>query len=439
MDAFQDAVARLERIGKQLGVAAETIDALRQPRELVKASIPVRMDDGSTRRFEGWRCRYNDARGPTKGGIRFHPEVDAEEVQALALWMAVKCAVVDVPFGGGKGGVRVDPKALSPMELERLARGYMRAMADVVGPDKDIPAPDVYTNPRIMGWMADEYQTIHGVKAPGVITGKPIPLGGSRGRDEATGRGAYVAIRELARRTGLEPEETRVAVQGFGNAGYHVARLLQSAGYRVVAVSDSKGGIHAERGFDVESLHHHKEETRSLRGVYCEGSVCEDVDHDTISNEELLALDVDLLIPAALGGVIHPDNAKDVRARWIVELANGPVTAEADAILAERGVQVVPDVLANAGGVTVSYFEWVQNRQGYPWSLELVRERLDETMTRAFAATWEDEAHEQGLRAAAYAVGLRRIAEAVEAEGTESYFRDAPEEAEDGGASHRTG
>jgi glutamate dehydrogenase (NADP+) len=424
MDAFRDAVTRLERIGKEVGIADKVIDALREPRELLKASIPVRMDDGSTRHFIAWRCRYNDARGPTKGGIRFHPEVSGEEVQALALWMTLKCAVLDIPYGGGKGGVRLDPKELSPLELERLSRGYMRAMVEVVGPDKDIPAPDVYTNARIMGWMADEYQAIRRVKAPGVITGKPIALGGSQGREEATGRGAFVAIRELWKRLEREPEKTRVAIQGFGNAGIHLARLLQRAGYRIVAVSDSKGGIFSGDGFDVESLRAHKEETRSLRGVYCEGSVCEEVDHEKISNEELLALDVDLLVPAALGGVIHADNAKEVRAPWVVEVANGPVTSDADDLLAERDIHVVPDVLANAGGVTVSWFEWVQNRQGYPWSLETVRERLDEAMSRAFAATWQVHEDEQrGLRASAYTVALRRLAEAIEAEGDQSYFR----------------
>lgn len=419
MDPFQDALARLERIAEQTGIAEEVVEALRLPREHVTTSIPVRMDDGRVRHFTGHRCRYNDARGPTKGGIRFHPEVSAAEVQALALWMTLKCAVVDLPYGGGKGGVEVDPKGLSPGELERLSRGYMRAMADVVGPDKDVPAPDVYTNAQIMGWMVDEYQIIQRRKQPAVITGKPLSLGGSLGRDEATGRGAYVVVRELARRVGLEPEKTRVAIQGFGNAGTHLGTLLQEAGYRVVAVSDSRGAVYSDEGFDVASLRQHKEATRKLEGVYCEGSVCELVEHERISNEELLALDVDLLVPAALGGVIHEENAGAVRARWIVEVANGPVTGGADDRLAAQGVQVLPDVLANAGGVTVSWFEWVQNRQGHSWKLDTVRERLEEVMARAFASTWD--AHRQegfGLRAAAYAVGLRRIAEALRAEGT---------------------
>jgi glutamate dehydrogenase (NADP+) len=420
---FEDAVARVERIGKDAGVSREVIEALRHPRAYLSSNLQVRMDDGSTRYFLAHRCRYNNARGPAKGGIRFHPGVTLEEVQALALWMTIKCAVVGIPYGGGKGGVVVDPKQLSRMELERLSRAYMRAMADFVGPDLDIPAPDVYTNARIMGWMADEYQAIKRMKVPAVITGKPIPLGGILGRDEATGRGAYIVIREFAKRRSLEPAKTRVAVQGFGNAGYHVARLLQADGYRIVAASDSKGAIHSEEGFDVESLQHHKEETRRLAGVYCEGSVCEIVEHDRITNEELLELDVDLLIPAALEGVIGPHNADRIRAPVIAEVANGPIIGEVDQRLRERGIVVLPDVLTNAGGVTVSYFEWVQNREGYPWTLEQVRSRLEEVMARAFEEAWDlSTAENLSVRRAAYTLALRRIAQAIESQGTREYF-----------------
>jgi glutamate dehydrogenase (NADP+) len=418
------AVRRVERIGAEAGVSAEVIDALRYPRECLLATLPVRMDDGSTEHFRAYRCRYNSVLGPTKGGIRFHPDVTLEEVQALALWMTIKCAAVGIPYGGGKGGVTVDPKRLSRLELERLSRAYIRAMANIVGPDHDIPAPDVYTNARIMGWMVDEYQAIKRVKAPAVITGKPISLGGSPGREEATGRGAFIAIQELAKRKGLDPRSTRVAVQGFGNAGYHVARLLERAGYKIVAVSDSKGGIFSEQGFDVESLHQHKQDTRELRGVYCVGSVCELVEHEKISNEELLELDVEMLIPAALGGVISEANAARVKAPIIVEVANGPIVGEVDRIFEERGTLVLPDVLANAGGVTVSYFEWVQNRQGYGWRLEEVRSRLEEMLTAAFAEIWSvHENEKRSMRAATYAVAMRRIAEAVEAGGTREYFR----------------
>jgi glutamate dehydrogenase (NADP+) len=309
------------------------------------------------------------------------------------------------------------------MELERLSRAYVRAMADIIGPDRDIPAPDVYTNARIMGWMVDEYQIIRRTQERSVITGKPIPLGGIVGRDEATGRGAYIVIREFAKRRGLEPAKTRVALQGFGNAGYHVARLLEADGYRIVAASDSKGAIYSEEGFDVESLHQHKEETRRLKGVYCQGSVCEMVEHQRITNEELLELDVDLLIPAALEGVIGPHNVDRVRASVIAEAANGPIEGEVDEKLRGRGVLVLPDVLVNAGGVTVSFFEWVQNREGYPWTLEQVRSRLEEVMTRAFQEMWDlSTAEDISLRSAAYTLALRRIAEAIEAQGTHEYF-----------------
>jgi glutamate dehydrogenase (NADP+) len=423
LNVFEDAVARVERIGTAAGVAPEVINALRQPKAVLTADLPVRMDDGSTRHFVGYRCRYNDALGPTKGGIRFHPDVSLEEVQALALWMSIKCAVVGIPFGGGKGGVIVHPKELSRLELERLSRAYMRAMADFVGPMVDIPAPDVYTNARIMGWMADEYEIIHRSKAPAVITGKPIALGGSLGRDEATGRGAFIVIQEFAKRKGLDPTQTRVAMQGFGNAGYHVARLLDEAGYPIVAVSDSKGGIYSDTGFNVESLYQNKQETRKLQGVYCDGSVCELVDHQTISNEELLELDVDLLIPAALEGVITSDNVDRINASIIAEVANGPIVGEVDQALKERGILVLPDVLTNAGGVTVSYFEWVQNLQGYSWTLEEVRARLFDVLTRAFEDIWAVyEAESGSVRDAAYTTALRRIGEAIESHGTRAFF-----------------
>ena len=423
MNVFEDAVARVERIGADAGVDPEVVHALEHPETTLNASLPVRMDDGSTRYFQGYRCRYNDTLGPTKGGIRYHPGVTIEEVQALALWMTIKCALAGLPYGGGKGGVIVDPKALSPMELERLSRAYMRAMADVVGPDQDIPAPDVYTNARIMGWMADEYQTIKRVQAPAVITGKPIALGGSLGRDEATGRGAYLVTEHLADKLGWDRSTKRVAIQGFGNAGVHVARLLQERGYKIVAVSDSKGGIYSEDGFDVDSLHQTKQDTRQLKGVYCEGSVCEVVDHETITNDALLELDVDVLIPAALEGVIHAGNVDRIQAPVIIEVANGPIAGAVDEQLADK--IVVPDVLANAGGVIVSYFEWVQNRQGYPWSLEEVRSRLADMLEAAFEQMWrvhEDE--KQTLRASAYIVAMRRIADAITAGGTAAYFRN---------------
>ena len=423
LNVFEDAVARVERIGTAAGVAAEVIDALRQPKAVLTVDLPVRMDDGSTRHFLGYRCRYNDVLGPTKGGIRFHPDVNLEEVQALALWMSIKCAVVRIPFGGAKGGVIVHPKDLSRLELERLSRAYMRALADFVGPMIDIPAPDVYTNARIMGWMLNEYEIITRSKAPAVITGKPIALGGSLGRDEATGRGAFIVIQEFAKRKGLDPTQTRVALQGFGNAGYHVARLLDGAGYPIVAVSDSKGGIYSDKGFNIESLFQHKRDTHKLQGVYYDGANCELVDHQIISNEELLELDVDLLIPAALEGVITPENADRIKAPVIAEVANGPIVGEVDQRLKERGTIVLPDVLTNAGGVTVSYFEWVQNLQGYSWTLEEVRARLYDILSRAFDDIWTIYQCDGGsIRDAAYTVALRRIAEAIESHGTYAFF-----------------
>jgi glutamate dehydrogenase (NADP+) len=420
---FRDALVRLRKYGESAGVSEDVIKSLMHPLSMLKATLPVRMDDGSTEYFTGYRCRYNNALGPTKGGIRFHPDVCMAEIQALALWMTIKCAVVGLPFGGGKGGVIVDPKHLSPLELERLSRAYVRSMADFIGPQIDIPAPDVYTNARIMGWMLDEYEAIKRIKAPGVITGKPIRLGGSLGREDATGRGAYLCVLQLSKKMELEPEKTTVAVQGFGNGGYHVARLLHDAGYKIVAISDSKGGIFSSEGFDVESIYEEKQRSRVIRAVYCDQSVCEIVAHDSISNEDLLSLDVDILIPAALEGVITESTAVSVKAKYIVEVANGPILSGADPVLEENGTQVVPDVLANAGGVTASYFEWVQNRQGLTWGLDEVHDRLEKIMVAAFDTVW-DLAQEQNLslRNAAYAVAIRRIGEAVDAHGTRDYF-----------------
>ncbi len=420
---FEGALNRVRQYGDSAGVSNDVIESLMHPHSMLQATLPVRMDDGATRYFKGYRCRYNKTLGPTKGGIRFHPGVSPEEVQALALWMTIKCAVVGLPYGGAKGGVIVDPKELSPMELERLSRAYVRAMADFIGPHVDIPAPDVYTNARIMGWMMDEYEAIKRVKAPGVITGKPVRLGGSLGRDDATGRGAFLCIAELSKKRQLDPATTTVAVQGFGNGGYHVARLLQDAGYKVVAISDSKGAIYSPDGFDVASIHEEKQRTRRVRAVYCQQSVCEMVEHESISNEELLELDVDILIPAALEGVITEKNAASINARYIVEVANGPILKDADPILEKNGVEVVPDVLANAGGVTVSYFEWVQNMQGYSWTLDEVHTRLTAIMTNAFNEVWDlAEERKLSLRSAAYAGAIRRIGEALDAHGTRDYF-----------------
>jgi len=422
---YQDALSRLDAAFEHADIDAEAIEMLKHPQATLEVAAPVRRDDGSLSIYRGYRVRHSDIRGPGKGGLRYHPEVDLGEVKALAFWMTCKCAVVDIPFGGAKGGVAVNPKELSRLELERLSRSFIGRIADFIGPETDIPAPDVYTNSMIMGWMADEYSKICRRRTPAVITGKPIPLGGSQGREEATGRGAYVCIKELEKRRDWKPERIRVAVQGFGNAGQHVARLLHADGYQIVAVSDSRGAIYKADGFDVPSLIQIKNESRKLQAVYCDGSVCEAIEADQISNGELLTLDVDVLIPAALENQITKDNATDIKASVIVEVANGPTTSEADKILAASDSLVVPDILANAGGVTVSYFEWVQNRQGYYWKLKDVRDKLHEVMADAFHHVY-DKMHDRkiDMRTAAYTVALSRIGQAIEAHGTRAYFAD---------------
>ena len=438
---FENALLRLDHAAQFATIAPESVERLKHSKSVVHVSIPVRMDDGSLRIFEGYRVRHGDTRGPTKGGIRFHPQVHLGEVKALAFWMTCKCAVAGIPFGGGKGGVIVNPKELSRMELERLSRGFVQQLADFIGPDTDIPAPDVYTNSMIMGWMMDEYSTIQRRRTPGVITGKPIPLGGSLGRDDATGRGAYYCIKELERIKNWSPQNTRVAIQGFGNAGQHVAQLLHADGYTCVAISDSKGGVYREDGIDIPRAIELKRSELSVSNVYGNRSVCDcpecgcvdcHCDPDdagsgrVITNEELLELDVDVLIPAALENQITGENASRITATHIVEVANGPTTTEADEILNDLGTTVVPDILANAGGVTVSYFEWTQNRAGYYWSEEEVHQRLQQIMSQEFGAVYGLSV-EAGIdmRTAAYAHALNRIGEAMESQGTSRYFNAA--------------
>lgn len=426
-DIFEQAVQRMVAMGEVADISDQVLGSFSRPKAMLYASLPVRMDDGSTQYFDAYRCHYSQMLGPGKGGIRFHPEVDDSHIRALALWMTIKCALVGLPYGGAKGGVAVDPKSLSRLELERLSRGYMRAMADFVGPDKDIPAPDVYTNDRIMGWMRDEYEVIKGAKFPAVITGKPLSLGGIEGRFEATGRGAFYCTEFLRNKEGRMAEDLTVAVQGFGNAGYHLARLLKEGGYKVVALSDSQGGIFCPDGLDVEAVHERKLSTRHLQAHYAETSVtsCETQEsHDAITNEELLALDVDILIPAALENAITADNVDNVRAKWIVEVANGPLSIEADKKLFDRGVVVLPDVLANSGGVIVSYFEWVQNRAGFPWTLDEVQTRMKGRLEQAFEEMWQFQHQKENisLRQAAYAKALLHLQEVLKMKGTKEYF-----------------
>jgi glutamate dehydrogenase (NADP+) len=420
---FQDAIGRLDAASAYAKIDQEALERLKYPKAILQVSIPLRMDDGSLKMLTGYRVRHDDARGPTKGGIRYHPDVTLAEVKALAFWMTCKCAVVGIPFGGAKGGIKVHPKELTPLELERLSRGYIRRVADFIGPETDIPAPDVYTNAMVMGWMMDEYSKIQRHHCPAVITGKPIPLGGSEGREDATGRGAYYCIKELEKIRQLKPEKTRIAIQGFGNAGRHAARLLHQDGYKIVAVSDSKGGIYNPDGFDVPSLIHFKNKTREVKAVYCKGTVCEIVEADAITNEELLELNVDILIPAALENQVTEHNAPKIKAPVIVEIANGPTTPEADEILTASGALIVPDILANAGGVTVSYFEWVQNKSGLYWPEPEVQDRLQQIIAREFNALYAmSSENDIPMRTAAYAQALSRIGRAIEAKGTQTYY-----------------
>ena len=417
-----DASQKLEPALKHISISEDALRRLKAPKASLNVSIPVRLDNGSLKIFQGYRVRYDDTRGPGKGGVRYYPQVSMDEVQSLAFWMTFKTALLNLPFGGAKGGVTVNPKELSKSELERLSRGYIEAIADFIGPDTDILAPDVYTNSMIMGWMMDEYSIIKRKISPAVVTGKPLAMGGSQGRNSATAAGAFAAIQTILPKFEQLPGQTTVAVQGFGNVGAALAEYLFRAGYRVVAVSDSQGGIYAESGLDIPSIRQYKRESRRIKAVYC-NSVCNIVDHQTISNAELLALDVDVLIPAALENQITQLNASDVKAKFIFELANGPITSEADKILEQKGIYVFPDILINAGGVTVSYFEWVQNRSGLYWTLEEVNGRLNEKMVAETEQVWSiAQELAVSMRTAAYIHALHRLGEALDAKGTRDYY-----------------
>jgi glutamate dehydrogenase (NADP+) len=418
-----DAELRLQQALKYVKLSDDAIESLKYPKASLTVSIPVRMDDGSLKVFQGYRVRYDDSRGPGKGGVRYHPNVTLDEVQSLAFWMTFKCAVLNIPFGGAKGGITVNPKELSRLELERLSRGYIDAIADFIGPDVDSLAPDVYTNSMIMGWMMDQYSIIRRQSMPGVVTGKPISMGGSLGREAATAMGAFFSIGAILPKFDMKPEETTVAVQGFGNAGATIAELLFRAGYRVVAVSDSKGGIYSAQGLDIPSIRQFKTSARAIKAVYCVDSVCSVAPHDVITNEELLALDVDVLCPSALENQITEANAHNIRAKLIFELANGPTTFAADAILEQKGIYVFPDILVNAGGVTVSYFEWVQNRNGMYWTLGEVNQSLQRKMVEETEQIWSiSQQYSVSMRTAAYIHALHRLGEAIDAKGTRHYY-----------------
>jgi glutamate dehydrogenase (NAD(P)+) len=410
LNPFEIAQRQLDEAAGILGLDPGMHAFLREPMRELHVSLPVRMDDGSVEVFKGFRVQYNDARGPAKGGLRFHPAETIDTVRALAAWMTWKTAVVDIPLGGGKGGIICNPKEMSQAELERLSRAYIRQVGRILGPKSDVPAPDVYTNPQIMAWMMDEFSTLQGHSEPGVITGKPLALGGSEGRMDATARGGMYCLREAGKALGIDLKGARTAIQGYGNAGYY-AQLLgeELLGLNVVCVSDSKGGIYCADGLGCEDVKGHKDDTGTCVGLPAT---------EPMSNEELLELDVDVLVPAALENVITEENAHRVKAKIVVELANGPTTPEADRILHENGVYVIPDFLCNAGGVVVSYFEGVQNAYNYYWDLEQVHERLDRKMTSAFHAVHE-MAQSKGVhnRLAAYLVAVARVAEAVKLRG----------------------
>lgn len=387
----------------RLGYNESMYELLKEPLRLLKVRIPVKMDDGTTKVFTGFRAQHSDAVGPTKGGIRFHPNVTEEEVIALSMWMTLKCGIVDLPYGGGKGGIICDPRQMSMGELERLSRGYVRAVSQIVGPTKDIPAPDVFTNAQIMAWMMDEYSRMDEFNSPGFITGKPIVLGGSQGRDRATAEGVTIVIQEAAKKRGIDIKDARVVIQGFGNAGSFLAKFMSDLGAKVIAISDAYGALHDPDGLDIDYLLDRRDSFGTVTTLF----------ENTITNKEMLELECDILVPAAIENQITAENAQRINAKIVVEAANGPTTAEATKILTERGILLVPDVLASAGGVTVSYFEWVQNNQGYYWSAEEVREKLHEKMVNAFENVY-NTAHTRNInmRLAAYMVGVRRTAEA---------------------------
>lgn len=388
---------------QKLGYDEAMYELLKEPLRMLQVRIPVRMDDGTVTVFTGYRAQHNDAVGPTKGGVRFHPNVTEEEVKALSMWMTLKAGIVDLPYGGGKGGVICDPRQMSMGELERLSRGYVRATSQIVGPTKDIPAPDVFTNAQIMAWMMDEYSRMDEFNSPGFITGKPIVLGGSQGRDRATAQGVTIVIKEAAKRRDLAIEGARVVIQGFGNAGSFLAKFMNDLGAKVVGISDANGALYDPEGLDIDYLLDRRDSFGTVTNLF----------ENTITNEELLELECDILVPAAIENQITADNAHNIKANIVVEAANGPTTAEATKILTERGILLVPDVLASAGGVTVSYFEWVQNNQGYYWSEEEVNDKLYKKMVEAFDNIYNVATSRKiDMRLAAYMVGVRKTAEA---------------------------
>ncbi|WP_031547371.1 Glu/Leu/Phe/Val family dehydrogenase [Salinicoccus luteus] len=388
----------------KLGFDEGMYELIKEPMRLLKVRIPVRMDDGSVKVFTGYRAQHNDAVGPTKGGVRFHPDVNEEEVVALSMWMTLKSGIVDLPYGGGKGGIVCDPREMSIAEVERLSRGYVRSISQIVGPTKDIPAPDVFTNSQIMAWMMDEYSIIDEFNSPGFITGKPLVLGGSQGRDRATAMGVILCLEQALEKRDKKMDDIRVVIQGFGNAGSFLAKILSDRGAKIVGISDANGALHDPDGLDIDYLLDRRDSFGMVTNLF----------DDVLAGEELFDIDCDVLIPAAIANQITEKNADNIKADIICEAANGPTTKEATQILTDKGVLIVPDVLASAGGVTVSYFEWVQNNQGYYWDEEEVNEKLEIKLKKAFNEIYDlHEKRHIDMRLAAYIIGIKRTAEAA--------------------------
>lgn len=403
-DVLQATQIVIEQALQRLGYEQDMIELLKEPMRVLTVRIPVRMDDGKTKVFTGYRSQHNDAVGPTKGGVRFHPAVHENEVKALSIWMSIKCGIADLPYGGGKGGVICDPRSMSIRELERLSRGYVRAVSQIVGPTKDIPAPDVMTNSQIMAWMLDEYSRIREFDSPGFITGKPLVLGGSKGRETATARGVVIMIHEALRLKGINLTNARIVIQGFGNAGSYLAKFMHEAGARVIGISDVSGALYNEEGLDIPYLLDRRDSFGNVTNLF----------QQTITNEQLLELDCDVLVPAAIENQITEHNAPNIKAKVVVEAANGPTTLEATRILSDRGILIVPDVLASSGGVIVSYFEWVQNNQGYYWDEQEIDDKLRLMMIRGFEQVYDiHRTRKVDMRLAAYMAGIRKVAEAA--------------------------
>ncbi|MGE5484859.1 MAG: Glu/Leu/Phe/Val family dehydrogenase [Ignavibacteriales bacterium] len=409
LNPFEIAQKQVADACKALGLEPAVYEQLKQPKRFLEVSFPVKMDDGSVRVFTGWRSQHTDALGPCKGGLRYHPDSNGDEVRALSMWMTFKCATLGLPYGGGKGAIRCDVKKMSQGEIERMSRAFIAAIAPIIGPEKDIPAPDVYTNPQIMAWMTDEFSKLTGHWTPGVLTGKPLIVGGSAGRGTATARGCVFVVREAAKKLGIDMKKATVVVEGFGNAGSYAAQLIEGLGAKVIACNDSKGAAYTPAGMPAKALSDFKSKTGTVKGF--PGS-------KDLTNDELLNLECDILIPAALENQITSKNVAGVKAKIIGEAANGPTTPEADEVLFKNGVMVLPDILASAGGVTVSYFEWVQNLMNYYWTEEEVNSRLEQMMVQAFQSIHDLHVNKGvSMREAAYMNAVNRVAQAMRARG----------------------